>query len=85
VVREQIQEHRDYEQLLQHDVKSVPQKQLTGTQYRGTVIISRLNDMANVLNTDKQIAAVRDRAAHSTCSFARDSRRSSHCPGVERT
>jgi hypothetical protein len=37
-----------------HSDKIVPQKYLTNNSYWGTVI-----DMANVLNTDKQIAVIR--------------------------
>lgn len=39
------------------DKKIVPQEQLTGVTYWGTLITLRL-DMANVLNTDKKIAVI---------------------------
>ena len=43
----------DYQQPNSHSNKIVPRKQLTSNNYWGTVI-----DMANVLNTDKQIAVI---------------------------
>jgi hypothetical protein len=50
-------EHSDNSQLFQHDWKIVQQKLLTLSSFRYTVITRGL-DMANVLNTDKQIAII---------------------------
>jgi IS1 family transposase len=46
-------DHSQYRQIFPHDYKIVPRKTLTRNSYWGTVI-----DMANVLNTDKQIAVI---------------------------
>jgi IS1 family transposase len=49
----QSENKRKSQQIFQHNGQIVPQKHLTGNSYWGTVI-----DMANVLNTDKQIAVI---------------------------
>ena len=46
-------DHSEYRQIFPHNCKSVTQKYLTRLYYCNTVI-----DMANVLNTDKQIAVI---------------------------
>jgi hypothetical protein len=49
--------NRDNYQIPQHNAAIVPQKLLTPSNYWGTLNTAR-RDMANMLNTDKQIAII---------------------------